>query len=158
ETPSRFGLLFAHDLFRKTGAHPASSAGWAFSGSCAGCGLPQLTAPVVASRPDSVRQLSQHLFSGRPVDAAVGDALPIGQRNAGDNVLAASDQVALDHDADDAPIAVCYLAGDVSCDARLVLRHLAAVGVAGIDHDTRSNARAMKLGCRGIDACRIKVR
>jgi hypothetical protein len=30
--------LFEHDLFRKTGVHPASSAGQAFSGSCSGPG------------------------------------------------------------------------------------------------------------------------
>ncbi len=75
-----------------------------------------------------------------PVDAAVGDALAVDERLAGDELLRAGDEIALDHDADDVAIAGGDLRGDVVADDGLAAIILAAVGVAEVDHDARRDA------------------
>src|SRR5690606_11898652 len=61
-----------------------------------------------------------------PAQAAVGDALAIDQRAPVHRILAATDQVAFHHDADDPPLAAFQLRGDVLDHGRLVVRVLAA--------------------------------
>ena len=78
-----------------------------------------------------------------PVDAGVGDALAVDERLAGDELLRAGDEIALDHRADDVAIAGSDLRGHVAADNRLAAVVLLAVGVAEVDHDARSNACAL---------------
>src|SRR5207247_2005917 len=52
-------------------------------------------------------------------------------------ILAARRDVALDHDADDTPLAVRKLRRDLADDGRLILRALQAVRVTRIDHEAR---------------------
>ena len=61
---------------------------------------------VLSGRLRLVRAAVQGLV---PVDAGVGDALAVDQRFAGDELLRAGDEIALDHDADDvaSPAAIC---------------------------------------------------
>src|SRR5689334_17641352 len=54
----------------------------------------------------------EHRDGGRPVDAGIGDALPVAQGLAGDLILPPRDEMTLDHDAADAPIPGFELAGD----------------------------------------------
>ena len=75
-----------------------------------------------------------------PVDAGVGDALAVDERLAGDEFLRAGDEIALDHDADDAAVAGGDLRGDVVADDGLAAVVLVAVGVAEVDHDARRDA------------------
>src|SRR5207237_7406368 len=103
----------------------------------------------------------QHVQRGYrrlPVDAAVGDALSVGQRLARYHVLATGGQIALDHDAGDALLAFRDLLRDVGDDQRLVLRLLVAVGVAGVDHEPRGHAGTDKFEAGRIDAFPVVVR
>lgn len=68
-------------------------------------------------------------------DAGVRDADAVFQGLAGDCVLAAWLQMALDHDACEAPISARDLFGQVGGHLGLVVVILFAVGVARIDHD-----------------------
>src|SRR6185436_1537133 len=98
-----------------------------------------LSAPSLLHR---FGQPLQHSDRCRPVDAAVGDALAVDERAARRQVLAPGDQVALDHDAGDAPLPGFDLLCDVARHGRLILRTLAAVAVTDVDHDLRPQAGA----------------
>jgi hypothetical protein len=65
--------------------------------------------------------------------------------------------VALDHHAHDAMVAGGDLVGDLGDDAGLALVLLAAVAVAGVDHQARGEAGALELGRRPGDAGGIVV-
>jgi hypothetical protein len=67
--------------------------------------------------------------------------LPYSSGLSGDQVLAAFDEVRLDHDADDALVAGGDLAGDVASPPRSALELLAAVGVREIDHHRAAGRR-----------------
>ncbi len=54
--------------------------------------------------------------------------------------MCACDEVAFEHDADDAFVACGDLAGDVAADAELLRVVFVAVGVAAVDHDLRADA------------------
>ena len=72
-----------------------------------------------------------------PADAGVGDALAVDQFTAGDELLRSGDEIAFEHDADDAAIAGGDLSGDIAADGGLAGVVFAAVGVAAVDHDAR---------------------
>src|SRR5690606_5894711 len=99
----------------------------------------------------------QRRDSGVPVDTAIGDGLAIDQFLAGDEVLAAGDEVGFHHDADDAAVAGGELGADIGKDQRLVFRLLGRVGVAGVDHDRRRDASLFGGGSGGIDTGGIMV-
>src|SRR5674476_78288 len=99
--------------------------------------LPECAALPVAPRRNGVGKQIQCRHRRLPVDAAIGNALAVSRRRPRHHVLAARDQIALDHDAHDALLATGYLAADIGHHQRLVLGLLAAVGVTGIDHDPR---------------------
>src|SRR5688572_31387005 len=80
-----------------------------------------------APHPDRPRQSLEHLDRRLPIDAAVGDALAVAQGLAGHQVLLSADQMAFDHHADDAAVAVLDLPRDRIDHHRLVLRIVAAV-------------------------------
>ena len=72
-----------------------------------------------------------------PVDAGVGNALAVGERLTGNELLRAGNQIALEHHPDYVRIAPGNLGGDVSADNRLTVVILAAVSVAAVNHDAR---------------------
>ena len=75
ESSSRSSSLFEHDLFPKTGSHPASSAGQAFSGSCskvARAGKTTRCANLVSFRIGKKKRLTfTFILSNRLRDGAV---------------------------------------------------------------------------------------
>src|SRR5437899_964596 len=90
-----------------------------------------------APRADSGGEFAEQRIGLAPINAAVGDALPVDERLAGDKPLGAGYQVALDHDPDDVAVARGDLRGYVLADKRLAIEVLAAVSVAAVDHDAR---------------------
>src|SRR5262249_55207589 len=58
ESSSRSSLLVEHDLFPKTGTHPGSSPGQAFSGSCSSTTLADLLTPPLVANPFSTMRAS----------------------------------------------------------------------------------------------------
>jgi len=89
---------------------------------------------------DGGGQLAKCDIGFSPVDAGVGDALAVDERFAGDELLCACDEVAFEHDADDAFVACGDLAGNVAADSELLSMVFVAVGVAAVDHDLRAYA------------------
>ena len=89
----------------------------------------------LASVGDGVGEGVEDLAGLVPVDAGVGDALAVDERLAWDDVLAAFDEMAFDHDAGDGVISGADLAGDVVGDGGLVAMVLVGVAVGAIDHD-----------------------
>ena len=59
---------------------------------------------------------------------------------AADEFLGSGDEVAFEHDADDAVVAAGDLGGDVAADGELLGVIFVAVGVAAVDHDLGANA------------------
>ena len=94
----------------------------------------------VAAGADGGGELGEQRAGFVPVDAGVGDALAVNQGLAGNEFLRASDEIALDHDADDVAIALGDLRGHVVADDGLAAVILAAVGVAEVDHDAGRDA------------------
>src|SRR6266536_2790185 len=92
-----------------------------------------------------------------PTDAAVGDALAVGELLARHEVLTARHEVALDHDSEDALVAPADLLADVLADGDLVLRLLLAVGVARVDHEPLRESRLGDLLARRLDAAGVVV-
>lgn len=89
-----------------------------------------------------------------PVEAGVGDALAVDEGLAGDELLRAGDQIALDHDAHNPSIAALAagagdLAGDIVADDGLAAIVFAAVGMGEVDHDAGRKAGFFHLG-RGL--------
>src|ERR1700721_3900664 len=72
-----------------------------------------------------------------PIDAAIGDALSIDEWLAWYEFLRSRDQIALDHDAEDAAVSRGNLCGDIAAHEALTSVVLVAVGVAAVDHDMR---------------------
>lgn len=70
-----------------------------------------------------------------PADAAVGDALSVGEWLVGGVGLFAFDEVAFYHDAKDGAVAILDLGADILGDDFLFAVVFEAVGVAKIDHD-----------------------
>src|SRR5260370_1158292 len=81
------------------------------------------------------RGLSQGLGRHLDVQAGVGDRLTVGQRRRVTGILAASHKERLKHHADNATLARRELLGQGLRDGRLTAVVLAAVAVAGVDHD-----------------------
>src|SRR3954453_8938930 len=88
-----------------------------------------------------------------PVDAGIGDRLPVNELLAGNEVLPPLDQERLQHHADDRLVAVRHLVGDVAGGEELLLRVLAAVVVGRVDPqplrlpgDAQRNQRVLDLG------------
>jgi hypothetical protein len=94
--------------------------------------------PGLAPSLDCRSQRVQHTHAVVPADAGVGDALAVGQRGrvvlAGGELLRAVVQVAFHHHAEDAAVAGGQLRAHVHHHVDLALVLLAAVGVAGVDH------------------------
>src|SRR5213079_3685710 len=85
--------------------------------------------------PDGGGQLGQDAGGGAEVHARVGDALPVGEVLRGAWFLLALDQEALQHHPGQAALAGRHLFGDGGGDYRLAAVVLAAVAVAGVDHE-----------------------
>jgi hypothetical protein len=85
----------------------------------------------------ALRRISTASASCSSTVASVGDALAVSQWLARYHVLAAGDEIALDHHTHDAVLAARDLAGDIGRDQRLVFRLLARIGVARIHHHQR---------------------
>jgi hypothetical protein len=66
----------------------------------------------IPSRRNGVGQQVQSRYGRAPVDAAIRNTLAIGQSGARQDILATGDQIALDHRADDALLALGYLTSD----------------------------------------------
>src|SRR3954471_1572271 len=77
-------------------------------------------------------QRVEQLHRGFPAEAAVGDALAECQRLAGLELLASLDEVRLDHQPDDAPLALSQLSGDVARHLDLLLVLLGRIGVRAV--------------------------
>src|SRR3954471_20219659 len=97
---------------------------------CAAPGSSAGLAPLL----DSVGQRRQQAYRVVPAEAAVGDALPECERLSRRDVLAARDEVGLDHHADDALLARADLRADVGGHRGLALVILGGVGVRAVDH------------------------
>src|SRR3954453_11846904 len=93
-----------------------------------------------------------------PVDAGVGDRLPVDELLAGDEVLPTLDQERLQHHADDRLVAVGHLVGDVAGGEELLLRVLAAVVVGGVDHQPLRQACGAEGDELVFDLGRVVVR
>src|SRR6185437_3658708 len=105
-----------------------------------------------------LRQPLQHLHRAVPADATIGDALPIAQRLSWPQFLPAAEQMAFHHHAENAPLAGGYPRGKILDHRRLVLRVLAAVGMAGIDHHAGAQAGLADRSTGSIDAGRVVIR
>src|SRR5690606_3824358 len=81
-----------------------------------------------------VGELLEHRDGVLPAHAGIRDALAVHERLARLEILPAGDEMALDHQAEDPVVPSGDLAGDVLDHADLVLVLLAAVAVAGVDH------------------------
>ena len=92
------------------------------------------------------RQFLQQRLSRLPVQAGVGNALPVDERQAGADILAAGDEEALEHHAANLGHARRDLPGYVTKDVGLPAGVLVAVGVTAIDHQTRAQARGTNGG------------
>ena len=82
-----------------------------------------------------------------PIDAAIGDALSIDEWLAWYEFLRSRDQIALDHDAEDAAVSRGNLCGDIAAHEALTSVVLVAVGVAAVDHDARGDAGTLHERC-----------
>src|SRR5438093_7290856 len=83
------------------------------------------------------RELGEHRDRHLPAHAGVGDALAVAQRGWVGQLLAAVDEKALHHHAEDCGLAVGDLLGDVAPGDRLAAVVLVAVAVARVDHEPR---------------------
>ena len=81
----------------------------------------------IAASPDRVREAVEERLGVLPTEAGVGDALPVYPRLARLDILAARDEVALDHDPDDARVAGRDLGRHLLADQELALVLLGAV-------------------------------
>src|SRR6185436_14982277 len=93
-------------------------------------GFHQLDTPPAHAIGERLEQLLAVL----PADAAIGDALPVDERLTRHEILPPGFQVTLDHDAENAVLAGGELARDIGADLDLLLRILARVRMAEIDH------------------------
>jgi hypothetical protein len=92
---------------------------------------------AAAAGSDGGGEFSEEGVGFGPVDAGVGNALPVDEGLTGNERLCAGHQVALDHYAHDASISCGNLPGDIVADDGLAAVVLAAVGVGEVDHDAR---------------------
>ena len=81
---------------------------------------------------DGLSQISQHLLCRLPRNAGIGDALAVAEGLAVDQILAAFDEVALQHDSEDVVGPRTDLAGEFRRHYRLSLGVLLAVAVAEV--------------------------
>src|SRR6266581_4463605 len=90
--------------------------------------------PVLAALAYGLGEYFEQLRRVLPAEAGVGDALAELERLAPAQVLAAFDQVRLDHHADNALLAGADLRSDVGRDASLAPVVLGSIGMRAIDH------------------------
>src|SRR5271169_1413955 len=93
-----------------------------------------LSATSTTARWHGIRQFSKQLRGFIPSHARIGDALAMSQRLTGNQLLCTWDQIALQHDADDAPLAGGELFRDIPAHCTLASVVFVAVGVAAVDH------------------------
>ena len=93
-------------------------------------------------------QLEEQRVGFIPSQASVRDALPVCQDAVRSNILTSADEMALYHQTDDPLISSCDLFGDLLRNHHLLLRSLATVGVAAIDHDPWGEIRLGELCAR----------
>src|ERR1017187_10856288 len=102
--------------------------------------------PVLAAgSADGAGERTQEVYRCGPAEAAVGKTLTVDQRLAGRELLRACNQVALNHDADNAAIARGDLSGNVTRDHGLAGVVLAAVGGCGGGGRSRGGQRPRAL-------------
>ena len=70
-----------------------------------------------------------------PSHARIGDALPMGKRLTWNQALRSRDQIALQHNADDASVATGNLAGNMAAHGSLAGVIFITVGMTAVDHD-----------------------
>ncbi|ABA52352.1 hypothetical protein BURPS1710b_A0311 [Burkholderia pseudomallei 1710b] len=111
-----------------------------------------------APPPHRLRERVEHGLGLRPAQARVGDRHAVLQRHAGLQVLPAGLQVALDHHAGDASLAVRQLAREVLGDVDLPQVRLVRIRVRAVDHHLLALARRAQHRARLVDARAIVVR
>ena len=87
-----------------------------------------LRRPMQAARADALRERLQQGQRIVPADAGIGDALAVLERLLRRQILPAFDEMRLDHDAENAILALRKLVRHVGCHIELSLELLAAVG------------------------------
>ena len=108
---------------------------------------------------DSFGKLLKSVHGGIPVNASVGDGdtpLEAGRALLG-NLLVASAQVALNHDTDDAVLALADLVADDLGNLRLVVVVLERVAVRAVNHHDRTLALGLEGLASGSDAVLVEV-
>src|SRR5579859_6827043 len=106
------------------------------------------------------RELLEGALRRWPVDTGVGDALAVGQLGrirAFVELLAAADDVTLDHDTEDVRRALGHLAPHLIDHVRLLQMALATVVVAAVDEDARLDAGQRERRGRRRDLLRSVV-
>src|SRR6185295_11278984 len=139
--------------------------GWAATTSIGAAASWSATAPTDASgappREHRLVERAQHGQRIIPADASVGDALAVLQLPrvvlAGAELLRAVDQVALDHQPEDATRAVGDLRRDVARHRDLTLVLRARVGVTSVDHQPARQLGRFDLRTSGGDAGRVVI-
>src|SRR6185369_4651973 len=99
--------------------------------------------------PQQHRRVADHLFGGRPIDAAVGYRAAVFElAEVGRDGLVAGFDVGFDHHAEQRLVAEADLVDDVGHDQRLQFRLLEAVGMRAVDDDV---VRQLGFGQRLFD-------
>src|SRR3990167_10923762 len=106
--------------------------------------------------PQPVDGLSQQVFRSGPAEAAISHRYAVAQRWA--QGLAAFEQMALDHHADQRSIALQALLKHIVEYGGLTSRVFAAVGVAAVDHDPCGDLESGQVAVHLGDAVAIVVR
>src|SRR6266550_4663314 len=114
-----------------------------------------------ARRPSSAHRCGEFLQHGDgplPADAGVGDRLAVDELLRVLEVLPAIGDERLDHDPDDAALALRDLGGDLAGDGGLPQIVLAAVAMARVDQQALRDTRVAECGERLAHAVAIMVR
>src|SRR5262245_25767205 len=119
---------------------------------------PALCTELFSALPHRLGEAREQRRRVAPAEAGVGDALAELEPPAGFEVLAAFDEVRLDHHADDAPLAGGELRADVASHVDLALVLLGRVGVRAVDHQPLLQPGLGELLAGGRDTRRVVVR
>ena len=145
------GLLREHPLPVNRVSIPTSSPRWE---DWKRVWLTPVVEPALRSEP--VGCLAQQLFRPAPAKAAVRDRHAVTQRRA--QRLAAFEQMALDHHADQRSITLQALFKHVVEHGWLTQRVFAAVGMAAVDHDPCRDLQSGQIAVHLGDAVAVVVR
>ena len=107
---------------------------------------------------DGVGEVEQQLFSCFPADTCIGNRLAVGQFFTRIVVLAAFDQMAFNHHAENRFIARSNLGTGVVAHHHLATEIFAAVAVAKVDHDFLWQADSRQISARCANMRFIVIR